>query len=236
MKISKKQYDGWTSPNKASYLSFRYGLPITIIGTITGLVALAFTVIQFNQSKIKSEAFNKPAEAVLSSSQKRTIFTMAQELKFNSDWIYNLIKWQSGDKFKPIGGLKTEALMKVLSEHYDEATKYSYGEEKYIYQLGLELDAIGKEILAADKLALAEFENNSGYTLEDIYFLIEFLRWYTQYLVKENLTENELNSLGWTAFPYDNHFPAINEKANYKRFSFVENAEKSFGYYLGTID
>lgn len=233
MKVSKKQFQSWTAPNKASYISYRYGLPATLLGIILTLVFWAFPNDAIHR---KSEPSNIVEQEKVSSSQRKDIFAMAQELRFNSDWIYKTILWHNDEGLKPVGSIKTEALMKVLSESYDEATKYSKGEQKYIYQIGLEINSLGQEISSADKSELAEFDQNSEYTLEDVYFLIEFMRWYTQYLVKENLGDNELYSLGWSPFPGKVHSPAFPAKAIYRKFDFDDDINKSFVGYLGGID
>ena len=169
--------------------------------------------------------------------RKRLIMRVAQEMRYNSELLGDIARAAEGKRNFPIGTLKTEGLMALISQDYDGVTEDAYGEEKYIYQEAMKLRDIGNEIRDIRSVSnLSAFNERSQYTLHDALFLNDFLLWYIRPIIEKELTGRHLYTLGWHPFP-NNEFRIYDvEKYNMKYFVDDGAPIMEFPHYLGLID
>jgi len=183
---TREQFQKWSLPSKWSYWAAVIGIPVGIISLGLGL----FPFIQSDTEGIE---------------RNRLIFQVAQELRYNHEWLSEVATAVSERaEVLPIGSLKSDALMTLPNREYQRVTEQAYGEEKYIYQEALKLKDLGAALSKLKNYSDVEiFNRQATYSLHDILFLNDFLHWYLRPLIEKELNRQQLYSLGWRPFPGD---------------------------------
>lgn len=216
---TRRQYERWSLPSKWSYWGCLSGL-------LVGIVSLAISI----GGLLRPDPTEKE--------RKLLIFKVAQELRYNREWLSGIEnEIYSGEARIPLGVLKTSSLIELAVREHELVMKESYGEEKYIFQLILKLHDLGV-VLGTPKSAveIELFNKSSHYSFYDLIFLNDFLCWYLKPLIREQLDEKQLFSLGRNAFP-GGSFP-LNKLRQKNMKYFVEGGKaiQEFIDYLGSID
>lgn len=216
---SRRQYEKWSLPSKWSFWAAVIGIPLGIISLLLALLPLR----------------NDDPEVV---ERNRMLLQSAQELRFNDAWLSQLTiasSRRSGEL--PIGSLKTDGLLRLVENHHDWIVQDAYGEEKYIYQLILELRDVGLRLGSPTSgLQLEKSLGTSDYTLNDINFLNNFIFWYLRPRIEEDLTREQIYSLGWNGLPRGQFQAPGGGQPRMKRFLDDGEPITEYSTYLGLID
>jgi len=128
------------------------------------------------------------------------LLQVGQELHYNDMWLQSMaLAYQDQTIQIPLGALKTKALMSLIEHHYDLVVDESYGEEKHIGNLAILLKDLGKSFgTPKSNSEIAKFNKISHQTIHDIHFLNNFLYWYVSPKLAVNLSQAQLDALGWS--------------------------------------
>jgi hypothetical protein len=209
----------WSLPSKWSYWAAVIGIPV-------GIVSLGIGLYPFIQSDTEGIERN------------RLIFQVAQELRYNHEWLSEVVAAISErSQVLPVGSLKSDALMTLANHEYQRVTEHAYGEEKYIYQEALKLKDLGAALSKLKNYSDVEILNRQAtYSLHDMLFLNDFLHWYLRPLIEKELDQQQVYSLGWRPFPADRFKIDGVTTVRMKRFVHEGKPIDSFSEYLGLID
>ncbi len=218
-----RQFRQWALPTRWSVVASL----ATVVGAM--LAALALWVAVTGPSH----------ERALEKSEERQIliFRAAQELRSNSDLLTQLVAMKGNETVRlGLSPYSVESLRILTSGHFDEVTKNSYGEEKYIYQEVLRLDRWLDAISILDSAESVSKSNlESEFTIYDALFLNDFLWWYLYPIIDEQLTAEQKQGLGWEPYPRSSfRIPA--DQAGLKQFVLDGQPISDFSDYLGYID
>jgi len=207
---------------------------LTFVSMILGFVGYIYSL---NYTML--EKSDKQTKLPISYSEfQNLLFSSAQELRRNFEFSEELREYINQKiTFKPVGSIRAENTLLLLSSYYEEATVYSYGEEKYIFQLALLLQDVGEKLsLMSEKNDFMEWNDTSKMTIDDVLFLCGFLNWYIGTVAVENLNEKLSHSLGWNAS--SDYFVENREISNLNMRYFVFEGRQITEYseYLGLID
>lgn len=214
---SRKQYQRWSLPSKWTFWAGVMAIASLIIGVVG--------IVPSRDTRADKEL-------------NHLILQVAQELRYNTVWLNELaVSYENRSKVVPVGRMKLNALVALANTEFKRIVTDSYGEEKYIYQeiytLSDLADGLGSPETNED---LAQFNARSKYTLHDVLFLNEFLRWYLRPLFESQLTPAQMYTLGGNAFP-DREFKIYDVKSiNLKYFTDKNEPITQFDHYLGLID
>lgn len=216
---SLKQYRAWSLPSKWTFWSAVIGLPV-------GIISLLITIFPLS----------KPD--TMEAERRLLLFRVAQELRYNHEWLSEVaIGLYTRSKVLPVGSLKTDALVDLVNQEHQQIVKGAYGEEKHIYQEVLRLNDWGVAFGSPHNYSqIQAIERRSIFTLHDILFLNEFLRWYLKPLMLEQLDPTQLRSLGWNPFPGDRFEICGMNQLQMKIFTDGGVPISDFVDYLGLID
>lgn len=170
---------------------------------------------------------------------KNLVFSSAQELRKNKDYIFQL-NWhlKNPDCYKPIGKLNFDETKKLFNSHFPKILKYTYGEEKYLLQIVLQLEDSNASIkkIKNDK-DLRRFDKAHDLTVDDITFLNGFLFWYLSGIGQEELTPTMNHTLGWDKMKDDFNSRIDTSKLHMKYLDYDDfGYVTSYSDYLGFID
>jgi hypothetical protein len=215
---SRRQLSKWSLPTKWSFWSAAIGLPLAFLSAYLGLVpmfAADQALVQRNQLLLQT----------------------AQELRYNDEWLANLcIAAAKPSRQLPIGSIKTDGLLRLMEQHHDWIVREAYGEEKYIYQMALELRDIATSLDSREIKSILSVIKGSEYTLNDIHFLNNFLFWYLRPHIEEGLNQAQIYSLGWNWRPQDNYKIPTGTALQMNRFLHDGKPITEYVTYLGIID
>ena len=216
---TRTQYRKWSLPTKWSFWAAVIGLPL-------GLVSLLFTIWPLSNP------------APVTQERNQLLLKTAQEMRHNHEWLSDLTRsLESGSESIPPGSIKTDGLLQLLERHSDWLLRESYGEEKYIHQLSLDLKDISSRLgVPNNRRTLHSNLDTLDYTLDDIHFLNNFLLWYLSPHIKKTLTERQLYSLGWQGLPGNTYASPAKGKSVMKRFLHDGKPIVEYLDYLGLID
>lgn len=215
---SRRQLSKWSLPTKWSFWAAVIGLPLAFLSVYLGLIPLF-------------------AEDQALAQRNRLLFQTAQELRYNDEWLTNLcIAAAKPSRQLPLGSIKTDGLLRLMEQHHDWIVREAYGEEKYIYQLVLELRDIASHLGSADAQSMNNIVKGSEYTLHDIHFLNNFLFWYLRPRIEEGLNQAQIYSLGWNGLPQKNYEVPTGTTLKMKRFLHDGKPITEYLTYLGLID
>ena len=135
--------------------------------------------------------------------RKELIWKTANELRYNRQFLTELVlASERNAKLLPPGKASADALVELMQEHYEVVTEESYGEEKHLYQLSLQLKHLAERISVLETAGrLSEFQRHSHWSVEDTLFLNDFFNWYLRHLIVKELNNHQLHSLGTHGFP-----------------------------------
>lgn len=183
---------------------------------------------------------NKNIESNVDSTEfENLLFSSVQELRKNKDFIFDLNGYFKNPKHsKPIGQLKYYDTKKLFRNHFDKVIRYSYGEEKYLFQIVLQLEDSNEYIKKIKNLKdYEQFNETYNMTFDDITFLNGFLFWYLAHLAKDELTPNLYNTLGYWKDKDDFEVRIDTSNLNMKYLDYPDfGYVTSYSNYLGFID
>jgi hypothetical protein len=170
--------------------------------------------------------------------QKQSLYLAAMEdLRWNDDWLRAVAVAVRQNEGLPIGGVRTDALVRVTSEDHDHIVDQSYGEEEYLYQEVLRLDAIAKKLNSIKSAnEFRQFDRNSKLTLHDAVYLNGFLAWYIGATAKQELSPRQLESLSWPGDSSDKFSLEGIKPVHMKYFADEQGPFADYGHYLGLLD
>lgn len=169
--------------------------------------------------------------------RNQLLLQTAQELRYNDEWLAHLcIAAAKPSRQLPIGSIKTDGLLRLMEQHHDWIVREAYGEEKYIYQMALELRDIATRLDSRDTKSILSVIKGSEYTLNDIHFLNNFLFWYLRPHIEEGLNQAQIYSLGWNGLPQDNYKIPTGTALQMNRFLHDGKPITEYVTYLGIID
>ena len=198
---TRTQYRKWSLPTKWSFWAAVIGLPI-------GLGSLLLTIWPLTKSD------------PLIQERGQLLLKTAQETRHNHEWLSEVALTLSGriDSMPP-GSIKTDGLRQLLERHGEWLLRDSYGEEKYIHQLSLDLKEVSARLGTPNtRNKLLASLKSLDYTLDDIHFLNNFLLWYVSPHMRETLTEYQTYSLGWQGLPGTSYVTPGGAKPAMKQF------------------
>lgn len=209
------QYNKWSLPNKWTFWA-------NVVGISVGIITLVLSNVQPD---------------TLNEERARRLLRVAQELRYNDEWLTSVaVALETGSSI-PAGSMKLQGLVSIAESDHKIVVENAYGEEKYIYQLVLKLNDLGVKLGSPKtRRDLSAFNSGSDYTLHDIHFLNNFLLWYLVPAISKHLDEQELYSLGRHGFPGDSFHIADVDRIEMKYFRNDGKPITSFGEYLGLID
>lgn len=213
------QYNRWSLPNKWAFCA-------NVIGISVGIISLLITSVI---SHVQQETLNEE--------RARRLLRVAQELRYNDEWLASVaVALETGSSI-PSGSMKLQGLVSIAESDHKIVVENAYGEEKYIYQLVLRLNDLGVKFGSPKtRRDVSAFNGGSDYTLHDIHFLNNFVLWYLVPVISEHLDEQELYSLGWRGLPGDSFDIANAGRIEMKHFRNDGKPITSFGEHLGLID
>lgn len=215
---SRSQYKNWSLPAKWSFWAAFIGIPV-------GLFSLGLTLASWTNPNTTTP-------------DRRLILQVAQELRYNNTFLTSLSQEvEARSNSLPIGALKTDALIALVTNHYRSVVKEAYGEEKHIYQHAILLKDLGVALgYPKTYKDLGRFNETSQYTLHDIHFLNNFLHWYLRPLIADTLEHDELYSLGFHGFPSEAFAIQGVQTIRLKQFKNDGSPILEYIDYLGLID
>jgi len=159
-----------------------------------------------------------------------------QELKQSRIFLCSLskLKYEIIDEF-PVGKVRTEKTLQLVSNYYDKISQYSYGEENRIFQLSIEFRDLGEKINQLKTKEDVRFFSNEQLSIDDVRFLAGFLEWYFSVHAETNLSYLEQRSLhSFQVRGFESCIPQ--ENLTLKKFNFDIPFALSYEIYLGLID
>lgn len=216
---SRYQYRKWSLPSKWSFWA-------ALIGTPAGLVSLLVALWPTSEPSPDLTARNK------------LLLQAAQELRYNDEWLSAASQAiQTRSRTFPPGSLQTEGIKTLIKKEHDWLVRNAYGEEKYIYQHILLLQALAQGLGAPTSMkSMMQRLRSSAYTLDDIHFLNNFLLWYLSPNLKDSLSDSQLYSLGIQGLPGESFRVKGMTRPIMKHFVDDGTPIQAFSDYLGLID
>lgn len=216
---SRYQYRKWSLPGKWSFWA-------AVIGTPTGLASLLVALWPASGPSPDLTARNK------------LLLQAAQELRYNNEWLSAASQAiQTRSRTFPPGSLQTEGIQTVIEREHDWLVRNAYGEEKYIYQHILLLQALAQDLGSPTSMkSMMQRLRSSACTLHDIHFLNNFLLWYLSPNLKDSLSESQLYSLGIQGLPDESFRIKGVARPIMKHFVHEGKPIRTFVDYLGLID
>jgi hypothetical protein len=216
---SRRQYRRWSLPSKWTFWA-----------GLIGIVSLIFTVFGLIPDRSENRRYEKRVASL--------VLQASQELRYNSQWLSRLARnYEDESPPLPIGRMKTDALVELANIEFTRIVRYSYGEEKYIYQEIYQLADLAAAFGSpSTRDELESFDERSNFTLHDIIFLNDFLWWYLTPLAEDSLDSKQLYSMGWAPFPREGFTINGVEAVQLRNFVIDGQPIEDFGHYLGLLD
>jgi len=163
------------------------------------------------------------------------VLQAAQELQYNHEWLSGLaLAIDKRAPTLPSGAVKARALETVVRHARNSPSAHAGGEEKYVYEDVLKLGELGLALGSPDTASQVErFERLSSYSIHDVLFLNDFLRWYLRPTIEKELDTQQLHSLGWTSSSGDHFEIAGVKELNMRHFLREGKPIERFSLYPG---
>jgi hypothetical protein len=169
---------------------------------------------------------------------RRLLLASAQELRSNRDCLdkYRLYL-NDAAAHSPVCTIALDHTQKLFVDHHSQVIAHSYGEQKYLFQEVLQLNAASRLLpMPISRASLAQWNKTHEMTVDDMAFISGFLFWYLVGLASTELDEREYSSLGW--FAASPQFVPASEARNLHMRRYLSDGEPITDYldYLGLID
>lgn len=219
---TRQQWKRWSLPSK-----------LTAIGTLIGVISLGLVLLP-----MMTKPSSGGAEGDSNREYRRLLLASAQELRSNRDCFdkYRLYLSDAA-AHSPVCMIGLDHTRKLFADHHSQVIAHSYGEQKYLFQEVLQLDASSRLLpVPVSRGSLAQWNETHEMTVDDLAFISGFLFWYLVGLASTELDEREYHSLGW--FAASPQFVPASEGGNLRMRRYLFEGEPITDYrdYLGLID
>lgn len=205
-----------------------------VIGTLLTVLSLPYLSREISDDEHRAVA----DESNDGNPYRLDLFAAAQEMRKNKEYLLTLSSaLRKKDSLIPAGSVSVNRTLRLFEKHYGQVTKYSYGEDKYVFQLAYQLDDIGKRINGIESIqALLEWNKKYEMTVDDAAFLAGFIAWYLAHVARQELNSDQMYALGIDVS--SSTFALYDSDASPDMRYFLYEGEPilDYGLYLGLID
>ena len=139
--------------------------------------AIVYRALMLPSTPAKHTNQNKPRiDRELASS----VILAIHELDADSRYLYDLKKFLIGElAHMPMGRLESTETLHFLTRYFDKVAPFTYGEEDVIIPHVKEIEIVTERLRnIKSRKDVKKFEEESEFTIDDLRFLVGFLRWY----------------------------------------------------------
>ena len=227
-KIGKRFAKIWSA-----YCSHFYGL-LTVVGLVIAVLALPTRDHDIETPPTATSLETNPIEVEF----ERLLFLSTQELRFNCQTLRSISDSLRDPKQPlPIGVTSGDRTFELMANHYEKFTAGAYGEEKWIYQLGLKLQNVGQSVRHCHaKTDWGRWNKVEEMTVDDLLYLCGFLLYY---LHPPDVTVHSPDKSEWYYLANETRQAAHGELGQRSMKYFVDPEDEPLTYcqdYLGFID
>lgn len=208
---------------------------------VAGIVGTLLTVFSFwyvSSEPLTGEPSVASDESGEVNAYQLDLFAAAQEMRKNNEHLLSLSSaLRKKDSLIPAGAVSVDRTLRLFEKHYGQVTKYSYGEDKYVFQLAYQLDDIGKRINGIESAqALLEWNKKYEMTVDDAAFLAGFIAWYLAHVARQELNSDQMYALGIDVSSSTFALYDSDDSPDMRYFLYEGKPILDYGLYLGLID
>lgn len=205
--------------------------PIIVLFMVLTAAIVYIALTSPSVSRVDTNLNQDPIDRELASSAVSAV----HELDFDSRYLYEFkVFLLSKSDRVPMGRLRNANTLSFLTHYFDKVAPFTYGEEDKLIPLVKEIDKVA-ELLRnkRDRKSLQQFEQENEYTVDDLRFLVGFMRWYISRVAEENIPEEFSSS-----FLQSDSSLYVDYKPLFMKYFIEENGAPitSYSHYLGLID
>lgn len=205
--------------------------PIIVLFMVLTAAIVYTALTRSSASGIDTNLKQDPIDRELASSAVSAV----HELDFDSRYLYEFKLFLLGKSDRvPVGRLRNTDTFSFLAHYFDKVAPFTYGEEDELIPLVKEMDKVAEPLgNIRDRKSLQQFEQENKYTIDDLRFLIGFLRWYISGIAEKNIPEEFSSS-----FLQSGGSLYVDYEPLFMKYFVKENGTPitSYSHYLGLID